>query len=159
MSEELRLTLIMEAITYCKKVKSMGMPPAAFSKALREPIYYLWELRYGNKNTAPKYRSKNALNLRFGKDKIVYDHAIPFNYLLKILLSDENLTIESLRLILNKHCVCCIITIEENRILNSFGLKDKMPKGWDENECLARYRVAGIETIENPLTKSYTNSF
>ncbi len=47
MNETARLDLIKDAIEYCKMVHSKGMPKSAWSKALREPIHFLWEIRNG----------------------------------------------------------------------------------------------------------------
>jgi hypothetical protein len=42
MDEAKRLGLIVEAVRYCQRAKAMGMNPASHSKALREPIFFLW---------------------------------------------------------------------------------------------------------------------
>ena len=73
-----RLTLITEAVCYCQRVKAMGMPATAYTKALREPIYFLWECRDAlTKEQRPKYRSRQSLGIRFGGGSLVYDHAVP----------------------------------------------------------------------------------
>lgn len=55
------LELIAEAVLYCQRVKSLGMPSSCYSKALREPIFFLWEKRAGSKVKIAKYRSKQAV--------------------------------------------------------------------------------------------------
>ncbi|OJF68551.1 hypothetical protein BK026_06975 [Alteromonas sp. V450] len=74
MEEIQRLNLILEAVNYCKKVRDMGMPSAAYSKALREPIHFLWEVKDGPKFKVAKYWSQNAVGLVNGNNEIVYDH-------------------------------------------------------------------------------------
>jgi hypothetical protein len=73
------LELIAEAVRYCQRVRSMGMPQNCYSKALREPIFFLWELRSGTKTETAKFRSKKAKDISYGKGEIVRDHAIPFS--------------------------------------------------------------------------------
>ena len=63
MEEIQRLHLILEAVNYCKKVRDMGMPSAAYSKALREPIHYLWEIKDG-----PKVKVAKTLGLKMQLD-------------------------------------------------------------------------------------------
>ena len=86
MDDARRLELILEAVKYCQRVKEMGMSPACYAKALREPVHFLWERRGGTKAKAPKYRSKAAKGLRFGKRELRYNHAVPFTYIQKELI-------------------------------------------------------------------------
>jgi hypothetical protein len=67
MDDARRLELILEAVRYCQRVKEMGMSPACYSKALREPVHFLWERRGGTKAKAPKYRSKAEKSIADGK--------------------------------------------------------------------------------------------
>jgi len=152
LSDENRLDLIMEAVFYCKKVKKLGMPVAAYSKSLREPIHFLWEIRNGQKYKIAKYRSRSSLTIGSGAGKLVYDHAIPFLYLQEKLLSSGEISRESLRETLDRYTVACIITKEEDKKLNALGLNRKMPKDWDQSDNLARYKYANIEIAPNAST-------
>ena len=149
MTEEQRLELILEAVKYCNKVKALGMPVSAYSKALREPIHFLWELRNGNKLHAAQYRSTKSLNLIFGKGELRYDHAIPFKYTQNELLKIESPTVSDVREILEKLLIVCVITLEEDQRLTSLGLSGKMPANWDQEDSLARYKFANIEIVKN----------
>ncbi|WOK08789.1 hypothetical protein RT717_09090 [Imperialibacter roseus] len=145
MSEEARLELILESVNYCKRVEAMGMPASAYTKALREPIHFLWERRNGTKLQAAMYRSLKSIDLKFGSGQLIYDHAIPFNYVQKELLQSSELSISKLREILDRSIVICVITKEEDRLLRSLGLAKKMPEGWNGEDRLARYKAANIE--------------
>lgn len=150
-----RLNLIKEAVLYCQKVSGLGMPSKCYAKALREPIFFLWELRNTNKkHEAALYRSRSSLELVAGQGQLIYDHAVPFNYLQKELLLLNSVTTENVECILLRHGVACLITKDEDNMLNQSGLGRKMPDDWDGNDCLARYRAIGIEIIKNPYHKS-----
>ena len=160
-----RIDLIILAIKYCQQAKKYGMPPAAYSKALREPIHYLWERRNSkNKIKCARYRSKMAFSE--GLKGAIYDHAIPFIYIQKKLLSidlesqnvDKNR--DSVKNVLSNFCVAALITRSEDAILNERGLRKSTPYELDNcrvmgslqispYELLARYRECGIEIEEN----------
>jgi hypothetical protein len=141
-----RLSLIVEAVKYCQKVKEMGMPASCYTKALREPIFFLWEVRVAkNKFQAAKYLSKAAVGLKAGGGELIYDHSVPFSYLQKQLMELDSVTIDSVREILLRNCTACLITSDEDKKLNKAGLRRRMPKDWDGIDVLARYRALGIE--------------
>ncbi len=144
-----RLQLIAEAVQYCQRVKKMGMPPACYSKALREPVFFLWECRKGSKVRSAKFRSKAAIGLTFGSGLLVYDHAVPFKYLQAALLSLPDVTVDSVENALDKFCVAALITKEEDQLLNAAGYQSDMPEGWDQINPLARYNAVGIDIVEN----------
>jgi len=149
MEETRRLELIVEAVRYCQRVKSMGMPVSCYSRALREPVHFLWERPLGTKISIPKFRSKSAKGLRFGDGQLVYDHAVPFKYLQTELLNLSDATIVSVRNVLSQFATVLLITKEEDAILNSAGYRHDMPENWDGIDHLARYRAAGITLEEN----------
>lgn len=149
MSETARLELIAEAVHYCQHVSALGMPPSAYSKALREPVHFLWERRFGSKLAAAKYRSKAATGLSTGESKLVYDHAVPFVYLQRRLLSLGTVTLDSIRATLEQFNTTVWITKKEDKLLNSAGLNRKMPDSWDGEAPLARYKAVGIPLRPN----------
>jgi hypothetical protein len=74
----------------------MGMPPSSYSKALREPTYFLYLKKpRQSKASLAKFRSKKAVGLGFGGREIVFDHAIPFKYLQYELLKLADVTPQS----------------------------------------------------------------
>jgi len=146
-----RLTLITEAVCYCQRVKAMGMPATAYTKALREPIYFLWECRDAlTKEQRPKYRSRQSLGIRFGGGSLVYDHAVPFRYLQEEPLALCAPCTDSVGNILNRHGVVVLITEQEDRLLRKAGYGSRMPEGWDGLDPFARHEAVGIELVPNP---------
>jgi hypothetical protein len=69
MSETRRLELIVEAVRYCNLVRQMGMPPGDYTKTPREAIYYTWTCRLDSKSKAAKYRSREAVGLKWEVEK------------------------------------------------------------------------------------------
>jgi hypothetical protein len=150
MNERLRLELIVEAVRYCQKVKRKGMPSSCYTKALREPVYFLWERRRGgSKYKLARYRSKDAVGLKSRDGQLVYDHAIPFNYLQSDLLELHDVTPEAVRKVLLRYETRVAITKSENDRLNASGLQSTMPEVWDHTDDLARYKAVGIELVDN----------
>jgi hypothetical protein len=148
LSEHDRLRLILEAVLYCKNVKKLGMPVSCYSKALREPIHFLWERYLVPKRQAAKYISKKAAQIQNVSGKTIYDHSIPFIYLQNKLLSLNQLNTDNIKKLLDKYTLTTIITKDENTILNK-ELKSKMPNNWDGKNPLARYDSVGIDVVKN----------
>jgi hypothetical protein len=149
MDDAKRLELITMAVRYCRSAHACGMPASCYAKALREPVHFLWERRFGSKMRAAKYRSIGARGLKFGTGNLVYDHAIPFRFLQQKLMSWDPDGGEALEAILARYDTVVLISKEENAKLNSAGLGRTMPDGWDKTEPLARYRAVGIELEPN----------
>jgi hypothetical protein len=149
MDEAKRLRLIAEAVKYCQTVDRLGMRPAHYTKALREPVHFLWACRNGPKHTIARYRSEAAVGLKSGKREIVHDHAIPFGYLQKQLLKLKPVTPVKVKTLLEQFETIVIITADEDRLLSRAGYGSKMPPNWDGVDKLARYRAVGIRLVEN----------
>lgn len=150
MDELKRLELIAEAVQYCQRARSLGMPVNCYSKALREPIHFLWERRGGKtKMACATYRSKAAMGMRSGSGELIYDHAIPFNLLHSELLALSDVNPGSIADVLSRHGTVVLITKDENRRLNKGGLGRRLPPGWDNVDHLARYKTANIELVPN----------
>jgi hypothetical protein len=149
MNDSIRLALIAEAVRYCQHVKTLGMPPSCYTKALREPIHFLWERRAGSKSRCAKFRSKAAVGLQFGGGDLVYDHAVPFNYLQDELLSLSPVTEQAVARTLEKYGTIVLVTRAEDSRLSGAGYRGKMPPGWDGTDPLARYNALGIELVQN----------
>lgn len=151
MSEEERLAMILEAVNYARRVSKMGMPASCFSKALREPVFFLWEKHGRSKEGSAKYRSQSSVGHTFGKREVVYDHAVPFRYVQEALLNLDVVDSQAVRNVLARWVVAAIITRDEDRALSAAGLGRRMPDGWDGENPLARYEQVGIEIVQNPL--------
>lgn len=150
LTETERLQLVAEAVKYCTHVSKMGMPVAAYSKALREALYHVCTKRLGSKANSAKYRSKDAMGKTWGRREICLDHAIPYRYELEALMKLTEPTPENVRDVLNKYYAHVIITSEEDARLTSARLQSRMPDDWNQVDELARYRAVGIEVHPNP---------
>ena len=152
MDETKRLELIVEAVLYCQRVRDLGMPSSCYSKALREPVYFLWECRDGlSKERRPQFRSAGAVGMHFGTGDLVYDHAVPFKLLQDELMGLSDPTVGAVRDVLNRYGVIVLVTKEEDRRVRMAGYGSKMPDGWDRVDPIARYRAVGIELVENAV--------
>ena len=147
---DVRLELITEAVIYARKAKSIGMPVSCYAKALREPVFFLWECYKIKKIQAARYVSVKAIGKSYGKGEIVYDHSIPYSIVQAKLLALDKPQVNNIREILEQFVVACIITKEEDQRLNLQKLKSKMPAPWDGANVLARYEAVGIEVRANP---------
>jgi hypothetical protein len=128
------------------------MPASCYSKALREPVFFLWECRNGSKTQAAQYRSKAAVGLKHGSRQLVYDHAVPFVLLQAELLSLRPVTESAVRETLLKFGTTVLITKEEHEHLTKCGYGRCMPPDWNGTDPLARYDAAGIELLANPAS-------
>lgn len=119
------------------------MPPSCYSKALREPIYFLWDCRErGTKATRAQYRSRSAIEtLESENGRVVQDHAIPFGYQQADLLKLRNVTAERVHKVLRKYEVRVLVTIAEDRLLTAKGLRSKMPDAWNRIDPLPATRL------------------
>ncbi|WP_346837814.1 hypothetical protein [Microbulbifer sp. SAOS-129_SWC] len=152
MQDSERIALIIEAVKYCRHVMGLGMPRQCFSKALREPIHFLWEIRHGPKKKVAKYCSVNASQSNGGAGSLVYDHSIPFRYLQNHLLALGEINHDIVRSALEHFTGACLITKAEDQLLQRGGLAYKMPEDWDGADPLARYKAVGIEVVDNEMT-------
>lgn len=150
MDEQKRLELICEAVSYCQRASGLGMPTRCFTKALREPVFFLWEKHGRSKIAAAAYRSRASLGLTFGSRQIVYDHSVPFRYLQERLLALQPVQPVTVRDVLTRYAVSSLLKREEDRLLTKRGLARTMPDDWDGTDPLARYSAVGIEMIPNP---------
>ena len=151
LTEEQRLQLICEATCYCQRVRDLGMPAAAYTKALREPVHFLWERRSGSKEVSAQRRSRAARGRTIGARELVYDHAVPFRYLQRELLALEVVTPATVRAVLERYGTIVLITAREDAKLNRAGLNRRMPDDWNKTDPLARYKAVGIETVPNTV--------
>ena len=150
LSELKRLELICLSVEYCQVARSNGMPVSCYSKALREPIHFLWERRHGTKVQSAKYRSRSALMLKYGNSEIVYDHAVPFKYLQAELLALRTVSAFTVRDLLVKYDTIVLISKDENERLNLAGYGSAMPSGWEYgDDPLARYNETNIEIVSS----------
>lgn len=76
--------------------------------------------------------------------RLVADHAMPISLALREFENLPQLSVENAIILVAKYAVMVLITREEDARLNNAGLTKCMPRDWDGQELLARYRQTGI---------------
>ncbi|QMV44263.1 hypothetical protein [Cohnella cholangitidis] len=113
-------------------------------------VTWLWTEAEG-KYTGCKFWSKQALEHidkpQGVKSKILrHDHVVPRNYIVKRLLFGELMSRQEVYKFLNDNLIGCIVTKEEDDLLNENGYQREMPKGWSfGGDVWARYKATDIE--------------
>lgn len=123
MDDTKRLELITEAVRYCQHARAASVRVTGCSKMLREVIFFVWTSRLGSKAKSAKYRSRAAAGRKWGRKEIRYDHAIPYNYETAALMALPEVTVETVRAVLDKYDVAAIITADEDARLTAAGLQ------------------------------------
>ena len=142
------LSEIASIISSCRRLEELGNNKTGPRKIIREAIFFIWETGV---NKPTKFSKKRARSIRASKEKDIknlrYDHPIPLKIIIEKLYSLEEINEASLLRILNRYIKQggILITKEEDKLLNEKGLRSSMPKDWDEEDILARYKKAGIE--------------
>ncbi len=81
---------------------------------------------------------------------LVFEHVVPKQELIQepceALARTGELTPEHVLSLLKRYWLLAMVTKEEDR-----RLQRKMPTGWEGQDLLARYTVAGIELVPNPF--------
>ena len=138
-----RLTCLQNAVQNAQKHRKAGDPKRMYSQYIRYAL---------NEFDEQKERrfSSDALSLNPNRKKkfpeLVHDHMIPHAFVLNKLLSLKEPSHKALAKVINKYYQICVITKEEDQILNRQGLRSKMPESWNEipGDRDARYKIAGI---------------
>jgi len=99
-----------------------------------------------HKRAIATFESLKAVGLNFGNREIIYDHTIPLKVLLERLLNLDPIAASSVRQLLDEKLKACIITREEDQLLNRNGYRDATP---DPNKVDARYEAVGIRYQAN----------
>jgi hypothetical protein len=80
--------------------------------------------------------------------RLMVDHAVPLAVMVKQLFRpDADLNKEALRKYLRRWYHLGLLTSAEDAKLNSLGLRSRMPKNWNGEDLIARYRAADIVTV------------
>ena len=139
-SEKQKLKCLKLAVSNAQKHSRAGDPKKFYSQYIRYAL--------GDFDRINFYTSKNAINL--DRSNVIHDHVVPHNIVMGKLLKLNPINETNLKSIIYKYLVICKITKEEDRKLNSAGLKSKMPMDWNEDtdSIFARYEKVGIEICE-----------
>lgn len=116
--------------------------------------------RYWSEDAVKEYKIANPPEKKnwktVTKGTLIHEHAVPrkiikekiINILDKQNNSNKNSKIKEVYEIINKYSKSVVVTKDEDKKLNEKGLKQKMPKDWDEKKWYARYEKSGINIID-----------
>lgn len=102
-----------------------------------------------------KLISKDALAVEKRGPKpreLILEHSIPVKVIVSTVckLPKPTTYLEVADVIFNMSALA-VITKQEDSIISSLKLGSTMPEDWDGNDKLIRYKLAGIELVENPF--------
>lgn len=100
---------------------------------------------------------------RVERKDMTAEHVVPLKVLRKVLREKYNagtLDRDWCNRFIDKYLIICLVTKEEDKMLNKKKLQDSMPKDWRLDDSLtadpwARYRIAGINPLEAHKEVSY----
>lgn len=143
-TEEQRIEYICALIEASKVLWRQGGDGSlsAIRWTLRPAIMTVWEEREYRKFDPRRLRSARASTERNSK-KLTYEHVVPLRVVSDLLLTSSGQP-DTVGHILRTYVLGCVVHVEEDRRLRELGLAKKMPDGWDQADCFARYRMAGI---------------
>lgn len=138
---EQKLECIKKAVINSQEHIESGDPPRIYSQYMRYALEQVSSINF--------YISNNAIGLK--RKDVIHEHVVPHSFVMNKLLSLNPVTTEEILNIVNKYFIICVVTRQEDKLLNSAGLRTKMPEGWDEENgsMFARYEAVGIEYQES----------
>ena len=139
--EEKRLAIVFSVAETALAMREAGFPKTAYSKLLRETIFFVWEVREATKYSKDRRRSKAAMGLM--PSELDYDHAVPMRIITDLILNALP-NREAVEKILQELVCGVLITKQEHDFLRKENLASKMPDDWNGKDWAARYRTAGI---------------
>lgn len=89
----------------------------------------------------------NSYNNTFYYKDLRHEHSIPKVFIedkIEELYEKAIATKDNILNLLNNYSHATIVNKDEDTVINKHGLRSKMPKNWDGNDFLARYKEAGI---------------
>ncbi|RUO22605.1 hypothetical protein CWE08_05375 [Aliidiomarina iranensis] len=131
-----KLNCIKNVIINAQKHVKAGDPPRIYSQYVRYALNEFTDINF--------YISDNAKGMK--RKDVIHEHVIPDSPVMSKLLALDPLSKESILDIIKRYYVICVITKEEDRLLNAAGLRSKMPEGWSDisDSVFARYQKVGL---------------
>lgn len=139
--EEKRLAIIFSVAETAFVMQQSGFPKTAYSKLLREAIFFVWEIREKPKHSKHRVRSNAAIGLP--SSELDYDHAVPMRIVIEMILAAWPDT-QRVEWIIRNLVRGVLITKDEHSLLRARKLSSQMPDDWDGKDWAARYREVGI---------------
>jgi N12 class adenine-specific DNA methylase len=136
-----KIECIRKAILNSQGHIQAGDPKRVYSQYIRYALDEVSDINF--------CRSVAANDLK--RNDVIHEHVVPHSIVMNKLISLENLTHENIESVIKKFYVICAITKEEDKKLNTVGLRSKMPKYWNDksDSIFARYELAGIKIVND----------
>lgn len=111
-----------------------------------------------------KYWSSEAYKIYLKKKEnknwqsgLRHEHIVPKCIFIDWIFENQDICAETLKNAFQKNMIACIVTAEEDRILNNNGFRTSMPDGnknfLEINDPWARYKACNIEVLELKWSK------
>lgn len=150
---------------YFKFLNSIDWDDVLYLKGIREGRNKFLSNAYLNlckgKHSIVNYYSVEADTIikqyqgRLPKGKLIFEHMVPkekyiqapCEAIIKSSITDVE-KLDEIRNLIDKYWYLASITVEEDKCLQ---YKKRMPENWDKVNIFARYEVARIEIVSNPI--------
>lgn len=149
-SEKDRLQIVLSVVELAHEMHKLGFPKAAYSRILRETIFFAWEIREISKHSNLRERSAAAEGLP--PSQLDYDHAVPMRIVIEMILN-KSPDREAVEDIIRRFVHGVLITKEEHEYLRKKELSSKMPDDWDGEDWAARYTKVGISLVSQKISR------
>lgn len=104
------------------------------------------------RHTAAAHQTLDSTDPTNTQKKLRHEHAVPRSKLAKYVLAEAK-TVDDIIATFDRHCIGVLVTVDEDSKLNSGGLRDGMPPGWQwSDDPLARYATRGFQVF-GPMTE------
>ena len=148
--QERAAEFIIFAINQANDAQAFGFTRNECCRNLKTAIHQYWQSRvlghHGQAHKARIPRSKAALTLP--DSECTVEHVMPQMEIVNRLMDMRPLTKAGVIELLTNYLIVMVVTREEHALLNSSGLRSRMPAGWDGKDVFDRYATIGIEVAE-----------
>lgn len=117
--------------------------------AVLADVVWVWSEYFG-KYDGCCYWSKKALKFKGDTKSLCHEHIVPKKVIIEKICGLKSPTKPKIREILERYCIGCVVTRDEDKELNKAGLRAQMPAGWNGDDPWARYKSVGIQVVEVP---------
>jgi len=140
----------------CKIAKSDLSDPAKFK--LYDHLCWMFTEFYG-KHCGVIYWSEKAYKVYCNKKKgenwckkLRHEHVVPKSIFINSMFKNHDVADDDLKKHFSEKMIACIVTVEEDNLLNKKGLRTSMPDGntnfFEISDIWERYKACGIEVLE-----------
>ena len=115
--------------------------------AVLADVAWVWS-EYHGKYGGCRYWSKRALGMKDNTKTLCHEHIVPKKVIIDKILALKSPTKPKVNEILERYCIGCVVTRDEDKKLIKAGLRSAMPGNWDGVDPWARYKNVGIKVVE-----------